>query len=72
MRALESFIGSLGILAVGVFSIPFVAKIYGIEMSHAQGAQMSGTFFLLRWGWLYILRLYFSKKGESCNKCEEK
>jgi len=63
MHALEAFLGSMGILLVGMFSIPFVASIYGVEMSHTQGAQMSGTFFLLRWLWLYVLRRFFHARG---------
>jgi len=72
MRALEAFIGSAGVTLFGFISIPLVASFVGVNITQKQGAMMGAIFFVMRFIWLYILRVVFSKKGESCNKCEEK
>ena len=59
MKALEAFLGSMGILMVGMFTIPYVGKMYGAKITRRQGIYMSLTFFVLRFIWLYSLRLIF-------------
>jgi len=59
MHALEAFLGSMGILLVGMFTIPYVGGMYGVQISLHQGVYMSMTFFVLRFIWLYFLRKMF-------------
>jgi len=60
-RAIESFIGSAGILIVGFASIPVAADLVGASLSMPQGAGMGAIFFLARWCWLYIVRTIFDR-----------
>lgn len=64
MHALESLIGSFGIVLFGFISIPHIGGIYGVEITDLQGAQMSATFFVMRFGWLYFLRKVFDRKAK--------
>lgn len=61
MRALEAFIGSAVVTLFGFFSIPLVASFVGVNISQRQGAVMGAIFFVMRFIWLYILRIIFSK-----------
>lgn len=59
---IEPLIASLGIMAFGWISIPFVGHFAGVHISVQQGAAMSACFFVLRFAWLYALRVYFENK----------
>ena len=60
MNAIESFIGSLGILLGGFVTIPLVGRMYGVKINWKQAVKMSITFFFLRWIWLFSVREFFS------------
>lgn len=59
---LEPILGSLGILIAGFATIPLVGKLAGADISMSQGLVMGLVFFILRFFWLLVLRLTFSKK----------
>jgi hypothetical protein len=61
MNALESFIASLGIAAVGWLSIPLVGYAAGVYITAPQAAKMSGIFFVMRFVWLFLLRTMFER-----------
>ena len=63
MKAVESFVGSVGIAAVGLLTIPFAADVAGAEISLTQAAKMSAVFFAGRWMWLYVVRCFFHWKA---------
>jgi hypothetical protein len=64
MKALESFVGSIGIACVGMLTIPFAAEVAGAAITTEQAAKMSAVFFLGRWCWLYVLRSFFEWKAK--------
>ena len=55
-NVLEPFLGSLGILLAGVFTIPFAGSISGVNIDYYQAIKMSVLFFIGRFLWLYFLR----------------
>lgn len=61
IRALEAFIGSVGILAVGMLTIPLAVNLVGADISAQQGLGMGTIFFVGRFLWLYVVRLFFSR-----------
>jgi hypothetical protein len=56
---LEPFLGSLGILLVGVFTIKLVGSMAGVAMTYSQSMLMSLLFFIARFIWLLGLRILF-------------
>lgn len=61
MYAIEALIASLGIVLFGFISIPYIGGIYGVQITDLQGAQMSATFFVMHFVWLYALRKLFHR-----------
>jgi len=59
MRALEAFIGTLGIAAVGWLTIPLAAGVAGVDISTGQAMTMSAVFFAGRFLWLLAVRHFF-------------
>lgn len=60
-NAIESLLGSIGILIVGFWTIPLAGYFAGVEISGGAGMQMSLMFFVARFIWLYALRCIFSR-----------
>ena len=61
--ALESFIVSLGILVVGIFTIPLAGKVAGVKITHMQATVMGLVFFAGRWAWVWGVRLFSMQIG---------
>lgn len=61
MKALEAFVGSVGIAAVGWFTIPLAASVAGVHIDLHQAATMSAVFFAGRFLWLLALRSAFER-----------
>jgi len=61
MRALEAFVMETGRRVFGIFSIPFVANLFGANLTIEQGAKMTATFFVIGFLWTYAVRVFFSK-----------
>lgn len=61
--ALESFIVSLGILVVGIFTIPLAGKVAGVKITHRQATVMGLVFFAGRWAWVWGVRLFSMQIG---------
>jgi len=64
MKAIEAFIGTLGIAIVGWITIPLAAAVAGVEIATGQAVVMSAVFFVGRFLWLFGVRVFFSKWGE--------
>lgn len=64
MRAIEAFIGALGIAAVGWITIPFAAGVAGVSINTQQAMTMGAVFFVGRFLWLLAVRVFFSKWGK--------
>ena len=60
---LESFVVSLGILVIGVFTIPLAGMVAGVKIRKKQAFVMSLLFFLGRWAWVYAVRMYSIHAG---------
>ena len=58
---IEPAIASAGMLLAGAFTIPAAAALVGAQITDAQGAEMSLVLFVLRFGWLLAVRVFFSK-----------
>jgi hypothetical protein len=58
---IEPAIASSGLLIFGAFTLPAVASMVGAQMTVTQGAEMSAILFLLRFVWLFFLRVMFSR-----------
>ena len=69
MRFVEAMVASLGIMCFGWLSIPVVGGISGVAITGVEGFKMSAYFFVLRVVWLYMVRLYFSRReNETCTE----
>ena len=64
MKALESFIGSAGILVVGLITIPLAGELSGVHIGGYEAMKMSLLFFTGRFFWLWLLRVIFEKHGK--------
>lgn len=63
MKALEAFVGTLGIAAVGWFTIPLAASVAGVGINTQQALTMSAVFFAGRFIWLLAVRHFFHARG---------
>lgn len=63
MKALEALVGTVGIAAVGWFTIPLAAGVAGVQISTGQAATMSAVFFVGRFLWLLAVRHVFHTRG---------
>ena len=61
MKALEAFIGSIGIALVGWLTIPLAAGMAGVNIDLHQAVIMSAVFFFGRFLWLLALRSVFER-----------
>lgn len=63
MRALEAFVGTVGIALVGWLTIPLAAAVAGVDISTGQALTMSAVFFIGRFLWLLAVRCVFHSRG---------
>lgn len=61
MNAMEALVGSLGILVASFVTVPLAAWLVGAHVTAAQGAGMGLLFFVLRFAWLWLVRVVFER-----------
>jgi uncharacterized membrane protein len=61
-KLIEPLIGSLGIWAAGIVTLPFTSGLAGGSVTHAQALKMGGMLFVMRLVWLSVLRLFFARR----------